>query len=103
VRGRLPLILTLVTAGSWFTGLAGPAVLITAGSAGLYLWSLWRDPWRPCRRCGGSKVHRGRIWTGTSGRCTGCGGEGQFPRLGVKLLTPGRARALAAGQRDRYG
>jgi hypothetical protein len=98
-----PVLLLAVVAVAWVSGQVAAAALVTAVAAGLYGWSLWRHPWWPCRSCSGSKSHRDSIWVKAYGRCRRCGGKGQFPRLGVKILTPGRAEQLTSGRSGRYG
>lgn len=70
------------------------AVAAAAG-AGYYAWSLRIHPWVSCRRCkGGRRVDR--VFRYASGSCTRCGGRGRLPRLGIRVLTPGRAKAMTA-------
>lgn len=76
--------------------LAALAVIIAA-----YLISLRLHPRRPCRACEGSGKTRDRIWRKATGTCPACGGKGLKPRLGVRILTPERARRLTAGQPSR--
>lgn len=86
---------------------SGGTVVLAAGAGvviGAYGWSLARHPWRNCRRCSGSGGHVDTtMWKGTYGRCTRCQGAKGFPRLGVRVLTPSRARELRAGKRGRFG
>lgn len=71
---------------------AALTVLIAAGVAGRWLWKLWRRPWAPCRRCGGSGKNAGS--TGKRyGRCGRCGGSGQRAVLGAGLFHRGLAAA----------
>jgi hypothetical protein len=63
-----------------------------------YLVSLRIHPWRPCRSCKGSGKSRDTVWKKAHGTCPSCGGRGRHPRLGVRVLTPRRARQLAGGQ-----
>ena len=69
------------------------AVLAVALAAVLYAVSLRLHPRRSCRACGGSGKTRDRIWRAARGTCPKCLG-GQRPRLGVRVLTPARARAM---------
>lgn len=97
-------LLVVVPALLWVAGMTVPALIATGLSGAAYWWSLRRHPWRPCRRCAGSGQHRDtRVWVGAHGRCTRCNDKRHFPRLGVRVLTPGRARALTMGDRGRYG
>lgn len=73
--------------------LAIVAVLAAALAVTLYAVSLRWHPRRACRACGGSGKTRDRIWRAARGTCPKCLG-GMRPRLGVRVLTPGRARAM---------
>jgi hypothetical protein len=73
--------------------LAAAAVLAAA-----YAVSLRIHPWAPCRSCKGSGKSRDAVWKTAFGTCRACGGRGRRPRAGVRVLQPGRARQLAAGQ-----
>lgn len=76
-------------------------VILVAYRLSLTFW-----PWWPCSHCGGSKIRRhpgrGRI-TKAHGGCLWCRGKGRHPRLGVRVLTPSRARDLRAGITGRFG
>ena len=64
-------------------------------AAGYYAWSLRIHPWVSCRRCkGGSR--RDPLFRYARGSCTRCGGRGRLPRLGIRVLTPERAKAMTA-------
>jgi hypothetical protein len=67
-------------------------------AATAYAVSLRVHPWAPCRACGGSGKSRDTVWRKAHGTCRSCGGRGRHPRLGVRVLTPARARAMTAGQ-----
>ncbi|HEY1321017.1 MAG TPA: hypothetical protein VGF32_12250 [Streptosporangiaceae bacterium] len=75
--------------------------LILAAAAALaavvYATSLRIHPWTPCRTCKGSGKSRDSVWKTAFGTCRACGGRGRHPRLGVRVLQPGRARRLTAG------
>jgi DnaJ-class molecular chaperone len=58
--------------------------------AGAYLVSLRVHPWWPCRSCKGSGKTRDRLWKQARGTCARCGGKGQRPRKGIKVLNPAR-------------
>jgi len=76
------------------------ALLVLAAivcGAGYYI-SLWLHPWASCRACGGGGKSRDRIWRGAFGTCKACAGRGRHPRLGVRVLQPGRCKQLTAGQ-----
>lgn len=66
-------------------------------AAAVYGTSLRLHPWTPCRACDGSGKSRDAMWKKAHGTCRACGGRGRHPRLGVRILQPGRARRLAAG------
>jgi hypothetical protein len=73
-------------------------VLIAAAAAGLaggaYHRALPQHPGAPSRTCGGGGKSRDRIWRGAFGTCKACGGRGRHPRLGVRVLQPGRHKRL---------
>lgn len=71
-------------------------VLAAAFAAVTYLISLRVHPWRRCLRCKGAGRTRARVWRGAFGSCPRCGGKGRKPRLGIRVLDPGRARELTA-------
>jgi hypothetical protein len=73
-------------------------VIAAVIAAAAYAVSLRIRPWWPCRACKGSGKTRDRIWTKATGTCPRCGGRGRRPRLGIRVLQPGRARQLEAGQ-----
>ena len=72
------------------------AVLALAGYAAL----LWLFPWWPCRRCGGRGKLRDPLRRKAFRTCPSCGGRGQKPRLGVRLLQAARARRMRAREAD---
>jgi hypothetical protein len=78
--------------------LAATVLFVLLGS--FYLVSLRADPWRHCRKCGGSDTHSrtGRAYPGafSSGCWRPWCHRGRTIRWGVLLLTPGRARRLKA-------
>ena len=74
------------------------AVVAAVLAAGAYVISLRVHPWAPCRRCAGGGKSRDRIFRGAFGTCKACGGRGRHPRLGVRVLQPGRHEQLTAGQ-----
>jgi hypothetical protein len=55
----------------------------------LYLISIHRRPYLPCRRCQGTNKRRDRhgLWTRPYAHCRRCGGTGDRLRLGARLLT----------------
>jgi hypothetical protein len=63
--------------------------------AGAYGWSLHRNEWEDCPRCGARGRHHGMIASRARhgcGRCDGTGGE--VVRLGVRVFRPARAQEL---------
>lgn len=65
----------------------------------VYRYSIWRRPMRPCKRCGGSSRNTDTtLFRGASGRCWRCGGKGQLPRLGVRVLMPSTYQDIKDGQ-----
>ena len=68
--------------------------VVAAG--GYYAWSLRVNPWRKCRRCKGRGSRRDRVFRYATGGCPRCGNRGRLPRLGIRVLTPGRAKAMTA-------
>lgn len=87
--------------GGTVTGIVLALAALLAYRLSLTFW-----PWWPCGHCGGSKIRRhpgrGRI-TRAHGGCLWCRGKGRHPRLGVRVLTPNRARDLRAGKPGRFG
>lgn len=76
------------------------AVLVIAVLVVVYLVSLVIHPWWNCPTCGGSEVTPG---PGRSHRrCLRCEGNGRYPRLGVKILMPGTARKMRAGEKGTF-
>ena len=80
-------------AGGWLI----PAAAALAAAAA-YAVSLRIRPWWPCGPCDGTGKTRDRIWRKASGTCPKCGGRGRRPRLGIRVLQPARARAMAAAK-----
>jgi hypothetical protein len=70
------------------------AALALAVIAAVYLVSLRFHPWWPCWRCRGTGRTRDRVWKRARGTCPACGGRGQRPRLGIRVLNPDRARRM---------
>jgi DnaJ-class molecular chaperone len=58
-------------------------VLVIVVFGGGYLLSTYLHPFRPCRACKGSGVHRGSIYRGATRTCASCGGRGRFRRAGA--------------------
>lgn len=82
---------------SWLAASFKVAALLTLVLGVLYAGSLW-EPWRDCRRCGGSNKRSWWSWlTGGTFR-EGCGSRwcygGKRLRWGIRFLTPRRAKAL---------
>lgn len=75
-------------------------VAAAAIAAAVYGVSLRWHPWAPCRACGGGGKSRDRLWRGAFGTCKACGGRGRHPRLGVRVLQPGRHERLTGGKAD---
>jgi hypothetical protein len=72
----------------------GIAIAVLAGGV-YYAWSLRVHPWRTCRRCKG-RGRRDRVFRYARGGCARCGDRGRLPRLGIRVLTPERAKAMTA-------
>ena len=64
-------------------GLLLAVIVLAAGGWLAYRVSLWLHPFRMCRRCGGSGVVSGFLWS--KGFCGHCGGCGLVPRLGTAV------------------
>lgn len=58
-------------------------VIIIGVILGGYLVSGFLHPFRPCRTCGGSGVHKASLFRGATRNCTACGGKGRFRRAGA--------------------
>lgn len=98
--GRLALVLGLwaVTGfAHWWLAFA----IVGAGLGLMYAWSLATNPFAPCWLCGGpgTRSDRTGIWPWAFGLCPVCHGAKQRLRLGVRVLTPARARRLAVEYR----
>jgi DnaJ-class molecular chaperone len=70
-------------------------VLIIAVILVGYLVSGFLHPFRPCRSCGGSGVHKGSIYRRAIRNCAACGGRGRFRRVGA----PPEGRAFGESRR----
>jgi hypothetical protein len=78
------------------------AVLFAAAGFAAYWHSVWRRPYRRCRRCGGSKANIStQLWPGAFGRCHACGGSGDRIRWGVRWLTPGAYAEIKSGRKGK--
>jgi DnaJ-class molecular chaperone len=58
-------------------------VIIIVVFGGGYLFSAYLHPFRPCRACKGSGVHRGSIYRYATRTCANCNGRGRFRRVGA--------------------
>lgn len=58
--------------------LAVVAVLAVAHFSSAYL-----HPFRPCRSCKGSGIHKGAVFTFSHRTCASCGGKGRYRRVGA--------------------
>jgi len=77
------------------TGAAGAALVFIVAD-GYFIW-LKVHPLRKCISCRGSKEH-GFRGSANRRRCLTCGGQGEYARLGVKLLDRGVAEQIKAGK-----
>ncbi|HST64239.1 MAG TPA: hypothetical protein VLM05_03530 [Mycobacteriales bacterium] len=64
-------------------------VTIIVVIGGGYLVSGFLHPFRPCRSCKGTGVHRGSIYRTSVRNCAACGGRGRFRRAAAP--PPGQA------------
>jgi hypothetical protein len=62
---------------------------------GGYLVSGFLHPFRPCRGCGGTGVHKGAVFRRATRDCATCGGKGRFRRVGA----PPQGRAFGESRR----
>jgi DnaJ-class molecular chaperone len=70
--------------------------LLAAGVyAVVYFSSAYLHPFRPCRTCKGSGVHRGAVFSRSSRNCSNCGGRGRFRRAGA----PGAGKAFGEARK----
>ncbi|HEY6749475.1 MAG TPA: hypothetical protein VI357_27625 [Mycobacteriales bacterium] len=60
--------------------LNGVLMIIIVVIVGGYLVSGYLHPFRPCRSCKGTGVHRGSIYRRSTRSCTSCGGRGRLRR-----------------------
>lgn len=75
-------------------------ILVVLVIVAVYVISLVVHPWWSCPSCGGSEVRPGH---GRShGRCLRCSGNGRYPRIGVRMLMPGIARAMREGKKGTF-
>jgi DnaJ-class molecular chaperone len=58
-------------------------IAVIALIVGGYLLSGYLHPFRPCRACGGSGVHRGAVFRKATRNCAACGGKGRYRRAGA--------------------
>ena len=56
-------------------------VILVLGSG--YVLSTYLHPFKPCRTCKGSGIHRGSIYRYATRNCPSCGGRGRFRRTGA--------------------
>lgn len=94
--------------GKWWLGFLGVAVLAGFGHrwlillgwlalwGGAYWYSFVFKPQIPCSKCHGTGMtgHKILPWAGL-GICSKCHGQKMFPRLGVRIFQPERARQLS--------
>lgn len=73
------------------SALVGLVAVILVG----YLVSGFLHPFRACRSCGGTGVHRGAIYRRASRNCASCGGKGRFRRVGA----PPQGKAFGESRR----
>jgi len=97
IRVLIPLAAVAVIACALAHVVAGAVIaLIVLG----YFISLVVHPNRQCISCGGSKRHRAE-GSLNSRHCWTCGGKGEYPRLGVKLLRRNVYAQVKAGKHGR--
>jgi DnaJ-class molecular chaperone len=60
-----------------------------------YLLSGFLHPFRPCRTCGGTGIHRGLVFRSATRNCSNCGGRGRYRRVGA----PPQGRAFGETRR----
>jgi hypothetical protein len=63
-----------------FNGLLGIIVVVIVGG---YLVSGFLHPFKPCRACSGTGIHRGTVFKSATRACASCGGKGRFRRAGA--------------------
>lgn len=91
-----PLSLEVGGNGEDGVGVFNEVLLIVIGViVGGYLLSGFLHPFRPCRSCGGSGVHKGSVYRRATRNCTTCGGKGRFRRVGA----PAEGRAFGEARR----
>jgi hypothetical protein len=83
-------VFPLALAPAHHAGVSALAVVAIAVAIGLaygaaYLLSVRMHPWRPCRRCGESGKHRGRLFRRSFRACDRCGGTGMERRRFARL------------------
>ncbi len=70
-------------------------LIVILAIIGGYLVSGFLHPFRRCRSCGGSGVHKGAIYRRATRNCASCGGKGRFRRVGA----PPEGRAFGEARR----
>jgi DnaJ-class molecular chaperone len=58
-------------------------VIIIVVIVGGYLVSGFLHPFRPCRSCSGTGIHRGTVFKAATRACANCAGKGRFRRAGA--------------------
>ena len=62
------------------------AVLVMLAIPGLYIGSLWINPWVKCSRCNGTVTKKGLLFKNAFHACPRCKGTGRQIRLGRKFI-----------------
>lgn len=87
IRLAIAAFVVRVAWGAWPTQTLAGLIIGLPLYTGLYLWSLHRRPWGPCRRCmGGNQRDRRGPFTRYHSHCSRCGGSGEQLRLGARIL-----------------
>ena len=58
-------------------------VIVILLIGGGYLLSTYLHPFRPCRTCNGSGIHRGAVYRKAPRTCPTCAGRGRLRRAGA--------------------
>lgn len=69
----------------FITGPGLIAILVIAVVIG-YIYSLHKNPWRKCHRCGGKPARSGWFFWWSRGACECCAGTGRHLRWGRRIF-----------------
>lgn len=80
----------LVLSAAASTSGSSTVALLAVAVAAIYLFSVWINPYGPCRACKGIPKSHGRIFTTAFDLCRACEGRGRRVRMGARLFARNR-------------